>query len=230
MIKSKEQVKTINNRIFGITSVIAALLITVADYLLEFNIEYGVSSTIVEEAWSSMASWRFSSSIYLCSFMIPFYILGFYLLYKAIKKTNKNIALVLFILFSYGTIMGSPLIHGIMNLNAIIYKFGIENNLSHQLLKNLIENKITIVVLPVFLFHYLITWVIAPIILFIYIISGKSIFKRWQALLNPLIFMLVGFLGLKLFPNFFKYLTPGSINKANATLFFLLTIKMWNNE
>ena len=218
------------NRCMGVSSSITALIISFADFILEFNNEYGVSTSIVERAWVQMPDWRFTLSIYLCVFMIPFYILGFWLLYKALNKNSHKIALTIFILFSYGVIMGSPLIHGMMSLNGIIYKYGIQNGLSHELLTDLIESKIIGTILPVFLFHYVVTWIIAPIILFIHIIRGKSILNRWTAFLNPLVFLIVGFIGLEFFPSLFVYLTPGAINKGNAALFILLTIKMWHSK
>lgn len=64
----------------GISSFIAALIVSFADFILEFNKEYGVSASIVESTWAQMPDWRFSLSIYLCVFMIPFYMLGFWLL------------------------------------------------------------------------------------------------------------------------------------------------------
>ncbi len=216
-------------RLMGISSFIAALLISFSDFILEFNREYGVStSSIIETSWVNMPHWRFSTSIYLCAFLIPFYILGFWLLYKLLSKTNKTMALILFILFSYGVIMGSPLIHGLMSMNAIIYKFGIANGFNHELMKLLIEGEITKTILPVFLVHYIITWFIAPSILFINIIGGKTQLKRWTAFLNPLVFLIIGMIGLKIMPCLFVYLTPGAINKGNAALFLLVTIKMWN--
>jgi len=66
--------------------------------------------------------------------------------------------------------------------------------------------------------------------LFIYIIRGKSVLKRWVAFINPLIFLLVGMAGLMVLPELFKYITPGAINKANAFLFFILTIDNWNSK
>jgi len=117
-----------------------------------------------------------------------------------------------------------------MSLNPVIYKFGLANNLNPELLEELIGNKITSVIFPVFISHYLITWVIAPIILFVHIISGKSVFKRWVALINPLVFLIVGLLGLKVLPDLFKYLTPGAMNKANGFLFLILTIRFWNSR
>lgn len=216
-------------RYAGIMAISAALILSFADFILEFNKEYGVSNTIVEKAWASMPEWRFSLSMNLCMFFIPFYIPGFWLLYKALSKKSKKTAIAVCLIFTYGVIMGSPFIHGIMTLNGIIYKFGMVNGLSHELLTDLIAVKITGSILPVFLVHYLITWVIAPTILFFHILRGKSIFKRWTAFLNPLVFLLVGLAGLRLFPQVFVYLTPGAINKGNAAMFTLVTVYMWND-
>jgi len=217
-------------RLMGICSIVAAILLTVADYLLEFNKEYGVSSTIVETAWVDMSHWRFTFSIYLCMFMIPFYLFGFYLLYITLSKTNKTVALVVSLMFSYGVVMGSPFIHGVMGLNAIIYRFGIQNGLTHELLVSLIETRITNAILPVFLFHYVITWVVAPLILFVFVIRGKSVMRRWTAFLNPFVFLLIGMLGLKLWPQLFIYLAPGSINKGNIAMFAVSAMSMYNGD
>lgn len=216
------------NRVMGISATFAALMISIADFMLEFSHEYGVSSEIIEPIWEFMPEWRFSYSIYICAFLIPFYILGFWLLYKVLKKSNKKFAMLIFVLFSYGVIMGSPLIHTVMSMNPIIYKFGIARGIDINIINELIANKMTSVIFPVFLIHYLTTWIIAPILLFVFIIRGKSIFSRWVAFINPLIFLIVGMVGLFIFPKIFIYLTPGSINKGNALLFLILTIKTWN--
>ena len=217
-------------RFMGVSSVVAALLLTLADYLLEFHKEYGLSTSIVEPIWLEMSPWRFSLSIYLCMFMIPFYLLGFWLLYKAVSKTNKTLALVLFVLFSYGVVMGSPFIHGVMGLNSVIYAFLFNQGVSHELLVDLIEGTLFPTILPVFLVHYLITWVVAPILLFLHIIRGKSVFKRWTAFLNPFVFLMIGVVGLKLYPQLFAYLAPGAINKGNVAMFALATVSMWDGD
>lgn len=215
-------------RIAGISATLAAVLISIADYLLEFSPEYGVSSQIIEPGWQFMKSWRFPASIYLCAFMIPFYLGGFWLLYENLKTSHKKTAAIICLLFSYGVVMGSPLIHTLMSINPVIYKFGIENNIDMENINYLIESKLTGIIFPVFAVHYLLTWVIAPALLFGLIIRGKTSFSRWTAFLNPLVFLIVGMLALQIYPEIFKYLAPGSINKGNACLFFLLTWKSWN--
>lgn len=210
----------------GIAAAVSALVIAAADYLLEFNPDYGISTDIVEPAWAEMNLLRPVISMNLCAFFIPFYIPGFWLLYRVIAETSRKTAVTLFVMFSYGVIMGSPLLHGVMSINPVLFKSGIEYGVERGVLTALIENNITSAVLPVFIFHYLITWVAAPLILFIYIISGRSVLKRWTAFANPLIFMLAG-LGLKvMLPSVGVYLVPGSINKGNAALFLILALYM----
>ena len=105
-----------------------------------------------------------------------------------------------------------------------------DNGVSHELLVNLIEGTLFPTILPVFLVHYLITWVAAPLLLFFHIIRDKSVFRRWTAFLNPFVFLLIGVVGLKLYPQLFAYLAPGAINKGNAAMFALVAIRMWNGE
>lgn len=115
-----------------------------------------------------------------------------------------------------------------MCLNPLIYQLGLESGISLQFLNALIEQQITGAILPVFVGHYLLTWVLAPLLLFGLIISGKSILPRWAAVMNPLVFLAIGLAGLALFPQLFRYLAPGSINKGNLALFILETVKTWN--
>ncbi|MGD1833567.1 MAG: DUF6796 family protein [Sphaerochaetaceae bacterium] len=218
------------DRMMGILSITAAAVLTAADYLLEFHSGYGLGTSVVEPAWLTMGSWRFTLSIHLCLFMIPFYLAGFFLLHKALSRTHRAAAVIIPVLFSYGVIMGSPFIHGVMNLNALVYKNGVRLSISAEVLTDLIENTVTAAILPGFLFHYIITWIIAPCALFFTIISGKSVFRRWTAFLNPLVFLIAGTVGLKLLPSVFAYLAPGAINKGNLAMFTLVTVKMWKRK
>jgi len=72
-----------------------------------------------------------------------------WLLYKSLRRSNQKIAQFLFLLFSYGIIMGSPLIHTIMCMNPLTYKFGLVNNLDPSILEQFIGDKITGVIIPV---------------------------------------------------------------------------------
>nr|WP_321295654.1 hypothetical protein [uncultured Sphaerochaeta sp.] len=55
-------------------------------------------------------------------------------------------------------------------------------------------------------------------------------FKRWTAFLNPFVFLMIGVVGLKLFPPLFAYLAVGVINKGNAAMFALAAVSMWDGE
>ncbi len=211
--------RTVRN--LGFLAACAAGIITLADYLLEFNLSHQAGTSIIEPEWIEMASWRFSLSLNLCAFVIPLYLAGFFMIHGLLKRTHPRSSLLLMGLFSYGVVMGSPLIHGVMSLNPLIYSFLVGTGDS-EVASELISSVITPAVLPVFLVHYLLTWVAAPLVLFILILTGRTVFPRPAALLNPLVFLLF-FMGLHLMvPQIGVYLLPGSINKAN-TLLFLYT-------
>jgi type II secretory pathway component PulF len=48
---------------------------------------------------------------------------------------------------------------------------------------------------------------------------GETELSRWTAFLNPLVFLIIGMIGLKVVPGLFVFIMPGAINKGNAALF-----------
>ena len=209
----------------GWMATLSAAVITAADYLLEFTTSLQGSSTIIEPFWLEASPWRFSLSLSLCCFFIPFYLAGFFLLYCILRQTHPRLALWILLLSCYGVIMGSPLIHGVMSLHPLIYSF-LHGSPEAGIL---ITEVTTRAVLPVFLVHYLITWVLSPLLLFGIIASGRSLFPRWFVLINPLVFLILGMALHRLVPSIGIYLYPGSINKANCLLFLLVTLRMRNS-
>lgn len=206
----------------GFLATFSAAVITVADYLLEYSSSHTGSTSIIEPFWLEASPWRFSLSLSLCCFFIPFYLAGFFLLYCMLRQTHPKMALGIFLLSGYGVVMGSPLIHGVMSLHPLIYSFlG-----GSQEAGVLITEVTTGALMPVFLVHYLVTWVLSPLLLLIILGSGKSLFPRWYALVNPLVFLLIGLLLHRLLPAIGIYLYPGSINKANCLLFLLVTLRL----
>jgi len=207
----------------GYLAALAAALIAGADYLLEFNKEVMISSSIIEANWPEMAGWRFPLSLHICAFAIFGYLPGFSILYLILAKTHRLAARLITGLFAFGVVSGSSLIHGVMAINPVIYRFGITQGLSLDLLGELIEQQITSAVFPLFIAHYLLTWIIAPALLFVLVLSGKTLLPRAAALLNPLLFLVFALIFQQIAPIAGAYVTPGSINKAMALLFLFMT-------
>jgi hypothetical protein len=218
-------------RIAGILAVISTLALTVADYLLEFSPEFRISNTIIEPFWLSAASWRFSVSIFLAAFFLPFYIGGYWMVYRALRPSHPRVGMTIFLVGSYGVIMGSPIVHTVLSLFPLIYKSA--QMYSQEVVtfaERLITDQLFTIIMPMFITHYFLAFIIPPLLFFWAVISGKSLYARWMAFLNPFFIAMLLIAGLFVLPEVFMYLTPGSINKGMAIFFLLPTILLWNGE
>lgn len=209
------------NTIFCILAAVSAVIIAVADNLLEFTGEPG-GMTIIEPAWINMASWRFPLSLNLCVFFIPFYLLGFWSIRCLIAKTHPKAANVYFASTSFGTVMGAAFIHSVLCYFPMIYQ-RLTGAGQKELAENVI-NDIMIAIMPAFIVHYLITWVFPQILLFVLIIRGRTIFNRWTAFLNPFIFLVFGSICSLVASQALQPIYVGIINKGNTLLFAMAAV------
>lgn len=206
-------------RTVGALSVLAAAMLTLADYLLEYNPDQGVSAQIIEPIWLESAPIRYTASLNLCMLFIPFYLGGFWLLYRLLRRTHPGCAALVAGGFAYGVVMGSPFLHGVMCLNPLIYGHLMTAGVSKGVVHTLIEGTILHAVFPTFLLHYLLTWVLVPTLLFVLVARGRTVLPRWFCLCNPLVFLLAGLAGSQIWPDVFRHLLPGSLNKGNLAMF-----------
>jgi hypothetical protein len=218
-------------RIAGILAVISALALTVADYLLEFSPEFRISNTIIEPFWLTAAPWRFSLSIFLAAFFLPFYIGGYWMVYRALRPSHPKIGMTIFLMGSYGIIMGSPIVHTVVSLFPVIYKSA--QTYPREVVtfaEELITDQLFTIIMPMFITHYFLAFIIPPLLFFGAVIGGKSRYPLWTAFLNPFFIAILLIGGLFIWPEIFMYLTPGSINKGMVVFFLLPTILLWNGE
>jgi len=225
------QIKSSYLRIAGVLALISALALTIADYLLEFSPEFRISNTIIEPFWLSAAPWRFSISIFLAAFFLPFYIGGYWMVYRAVRPSHPKIAMTIFLMGSYGIIMGSPIVHTVLSLFPVLYQSA--QAYPQEVVtfaEHLITDQLFTIIMPMFIIHYFLAFIIPPLLFFGVVIGGKSLYPRWTAFLNPFFIAILLIIGLSIWPEAFMYLTPGSINKGMIVFFLLPTILLWNGE
>ena len=218
------QTKTNKYTVFSILAIISAFALVLADYLLEYM---GMPSNeiggmgIIESSWINMQLWRFPLSIALCGFFIPFYLLGFYVLYKEIKVSSPKAAAAYFAMTGFG-IMTASLIHGMLAYMPVVYKQLIDAG--HEALAVTITESIYTSTMSVFWVHYAITWIVPQILLFALIISKKTMFSRFCVLFNPITFLVMALVLKGLNPHGFEFIYVAAINKANAATFIMAFI------
>lgn len=220
-MKSTAEFKSNKFTAFSLLASISALVMVIADYLLEYmgQPSFSVGSTgFIQSGWLTVPMWRFPLTIALCGFAIPFYLLGFYVLYKEIKLTSPKAAAAYFAMTGFG-IMTASLIHGLLAYMPMAYKQ--LSGAGQDALAVSVAESIYRASAPVFWFHYAITWIIPQVLLLVMIARKKTIFSRIGLLLNPFTFLVAG-MALKLIsPAFFELLYVGTINRGNMALFLM---------
>ena len=199
------------NLIFSIMGLVGGLLCCTGDILFDLkgkgNKKLGTSRNI-DSNWSNMAEWRFGASILCAMFGVILIGFGFYALADMIRENNVILSNILLITGFIGCV-GGLFIHSMLCVQAVIYK-RITNNgkANYEIADNTLEGFYK-AILPPFMFLYIVLMV-ADICILIAVLHGDLNVPKWMALLNSIVFLLIGVLFRKINPDKFQDL-PGII-------------------
>ncbi len=199
------------NLIFSIMGLIGGLLCCVGDILFDLkgkgNKKLGTSKNI-DSNWSKMSEWRFGLSIIFAMFGVILLGFGFYAIGNIVRENNILLSNLILITGFIGCV-GGLFIHSMLCIQAVIYKRITDNGkINYELADNTLEGYYK-VIMPSFMFLYCIL-MIADICIAISVLSGALNVPKWMALLNSIVFLLIGVLFRKINPNKFQDL-PGII-------------------
>lgn len=199
------------NLIFSIAGLIGGLLCCVGDVLFDLkgagNQKLGTSKNI-DSNWLKMAEWRFCASIMIAVIGDIGVGLGFYSIADQISKTHPILSAVTG-LTGYAGAVGGVLIHSSLCIQAVIYKrimSGGEENFS--IADHTLEGFYK-AIMPPFALLYLVLMT-ADICVVIAVLNGALTVPKWMALLNSVVFLLIGWLFRTINPKKFQDL-PGII-------------------
>lgn len=199
------------NLIYSIAGLIGGLLCCVGDVLFDLkgagNQKLGTSKNI-DSNWLKMAEWRFGASIMIAVIGDIGVGLGFYSIANQISGTHPILSAVTG-LTGYAGAVGGVLIHSSLCIQAVIYKrimSGGEENFS--IADHTLEGLYKAIGLP-FVLLYLVLMT-ADICVVIAVLNGALAVPKWMALLNSVIFLLIGWLFRAINPKKFQDL-PGII-------------------
>lgn len=199
------------NFIFSIMGLVGGLLCCTGDILFDLkgkdNKKLGTSKNI-DSNWSNMAEWRFGASI-LCAMLGVILIgFGFYALADMIRENNVILSNILLITGFIGCV-GGLFIHSMLCVQAVIYKRITSNGkVNYEIADNTLEGFYK-AILPPFIFLYIVLMA-ADICILIAVLRGDLNVPNWMALLNSIVFLLIGVLFRKINPDKFQDL-PGII-------------------
>lgn len=199
------------NLIFSIMALIGGLLCCVGDVLFDLkgkgNKKLGTSKNI-DSNWSKMAEWRFGLSIIFAMFGVILLGFGFYAIGDMVRKNDIILSNWIFVTGFIGCI-GGLFVHSLLCIQAVIYKRITDNGKRNfELADNTLEGFYKTIMFPFFLTYAVL--MIADICIAIAVLNGILGVPRWMALLNSIVFLLIGMLFRKINPDKFQDL-PGII-------------------
>ena len=199
------------NLIFSIMGLIGGLLCCIGDLLFDLkgkgNKKLGTSKNI-DSNWSKMAEWRFGLSIIFAMFGVILVGFGFYAIGDMIRENNIILSNLILITGFIGCI-GGLFVHSLLCTQAVIYKRITDNGKTNfELADNTLEGFYKTIIFP-FMLAYCIL-MIADICVVIAVLDGSLGIPKWMALLNSIVFLIIGALFRKINPDKFQDL-PGII-------------------
>lgn len=194
---------------FSVLGLIGGILCAVGDILFDFkgkgNQKIGPGGN-VDTNWIKMADWRFVVSIIFAFFGDIFAMLGIYSLGMQIAVSNKVLGYVTAIVGCAGTV-GGVLVHTSLCIQPLLYKRLMEAG-HPELVDSVLKTFYKAIAFP-FFFGYIL--LMTPCVTsVIAIFTGCLDVPKWFALLNSIVFMIIGITFRKINPKLFQDL-PGII-------------------
>lgn len=199
------------NLIFSIMGLIGGLLCCVGDLLFDLkgkgNKKLGTSKNI-DSNWSEMSEWRFGLSIIFAMFGVILLGFGFYAIANIIRENNVILSNLILITGFIGCV-GGLFIHSMLCIQAVIYKRITDNGKTNfELADNTLEGFYKTIIFPFMLIYCVL--MIADICVAVAVLNGALSVPKWMALLNSIVFLIIGVLFRKINPDKFQDL-PGII-------------------
>ncbi|HEY5735576.1 MAG: DUF6796 family protein [Nitrosopumilus sp.] len=209
--------------LLGILTTFGASIGVVADVLSVWSMSQNTMETAfsvdldsIRGFYEDKPRWTFVLGNYLAVYFIPLHILGFFLVYNALKPASTRFALAFLALSVYMTPIGVGL-HGTLAFVGDIIQSGDTN---------LIEG-IRDYWQP-WAYSLVIVYAIISILILILIITGRSFYPRWTALISPIALVTVTFAVIMILPDNASGLKSFlSLTGLNLPLMVFFAITTW---
>jgi hypothetical protein len=199
----------------GLLGLAGAILVGVGEFLLHYDPLARFSETNYEFMLATPDAQQ-TMGHFIGVLSAPFYLVGCWHIYLMLKPANQKLAFVAFLLGAYGFIMGVVWIGSRASIGALIH-----SDITGPTIDNLVElyqlryeSLLTII---------RITTLLLSTIYIGLVLTGKTYYKKWQAILNPILLLLINFVIYLISPVIGKYMMPIALN-IGFGLFFLMSI------
>jgi len=202
-------------KILGLLGLLASVLVGLGEYFLHYSpsiLEY----IVPYEFFQTVSSDHLTTGHFLAVIGLPFYFAGYIHIYRMLKPGNETLArLVLaigFIAFAVGGIwIGSRasignIVHLKDSMNASVYQ-----NLSAHYTDHM---EVLVQALRIVIATLSVVFAIA-------VVKGGTYYKKWMAIFNPIVILILLVILGKLIPSIGKHMLPILMNVTHFILFAL---------
>ncbi len=193
---------------------LAALLVGTGEFLLHFDPQGRFSPTGYDYMVDTPDS-RLTLGHFLAMAGIPFYFFGLWYTYLQLRPGNQKLAFAAFIIASVGFLMGGVWMGSRAMIGSIVHHPDIvENTNLVELYQLRCESLLEVIRITTLVFS----------IIYVYLIlKGKTHYKKWMIIVNPILLLVANFILYAILPDIGKYTMPIALNVA-FLLFFGISL------
>ena len=202
--------------ITGVIGVIAAILVGLGEFLLHFDALGRYSAEAGYDFMLDIPESRSTLGHFIGVLGAPLYVIGIWHIYQMLKPANKTWASIAGILGAYGFMIGAVWIGSRSSISSLMH-LGDTSAQIQQLIEFYelrYESLLTVI---------RVTTLLLSLIFIALVLTGKSLYPRWVAALNPILLIIVSFLIFAASPDIGKYLMPIALNVAFFVVFVIST-------
>ncbi len=217
------KVTTNTTKILGYLGLIASILVGLGEYFLHYSDEI-LDHAAHYEFFRFVTLENITIGHFLAVIGLPFYFAGYIHIYQMLRSGNEKLARIVlgigFIAFAIGGIwIGSRAsIGNVVHLKEAMPSTTYQNLLDHYTNHMEILVKVLRIVIAVLSFVFAIT-----------ILKGNTFYKKWMAICNPIIILILLVLIGKTIPSIGKHTLPILMNVTHFIL-FTLSLYQLNNH
>ncbi len=205
----------------GFIGLLAAVLTGTGEFLLHYDPLARYSETNYNYLLAGSTQ-RETVGHFFGVFGAPLYIVGCWHIYLMLKHANKALAFLGFIIGAYGFIIGADWLSSRASIGALMH-FKVDTGDDIQslvaLYKLRYETLLTVV---------RITTLTLSVIFIGLVLTGRTYYRKWQALVNPIVLLVLSFVVYAIAPSIGKYIMPIALN-VGFGLFFLISLIQANS-
>jgi hypothetical protein len=208
--------------ILGLVGIFSVFVTIISDLILLGRPDTAYSFfKLGTESMAGIAQWRITFGTFIGVFMLPFQIAGLISVYHGLKPSGRLLPALVILADAHALIMGVAF-HASYAFIAsgwkLFYTTGSGNlNMSDIMQKFDFYWKLIIIIM-------LVELVFSSILFVLLVMSGKTMYPKWMAILNPLCVMLFMFMAIPPIPApVGGFVGPTTLNTATMIFFIIST-------